>query len=121
MKFASSVVAVVSLLSAAWAMPTNSNYTNKLPTCGANECLTDGYFDGCAPGNLVCLCNLDQPEVDRYVKTVQPCLDGPPGKASCTAGAVANYKQLLTSVCWKPEYGSLNKTVVWAPTPESTT
>lgn len=109
MKFASSVVAVVSLLSAAWAMPTNSNYTNKLPTCGAvrathvvtvtrihanqnhqNECLTDGYFDGCAPGNLVCLCNLDQPEVDRYVKTVQPCLDGPPGKASCTAGAVAS-------------------------------
>lgn len=55
-----------------------------------NECLLDGYFDGCAPGNLVCLCNLPQDDVDRYVETVQPCLDGEPGKKTCTLGAVAS-------------------------------
>lgn len=55
-----------------------------------NECITDGYFDGCAPGNLVCLCNLDQDNVSRYVRTVQPCLDGEAGRKSCTAGAVAS-------------------------------
>ncbi|EMD92844.1 hypothetical protein COCC4DRAFT_170205 [Bipolaris maydis ATCC 48331] len=108
-----SIVALVSLLPAVWSVPTN--YTNKLPTCGANECLTDGYFDGCAPGNLVCICNLEQDDVDRYVKTVQPCLDGEPGKKACTLGAVANYKQLLADVCSKPEYGNLNKTVSFEP------
>ena len=32
-----------------------------------------------------------------------------------------DYKQLLARVCSQPEYGSLNKTVVFAPVPTSPT
>ncbi|CAA9959263.1 hypothetical protein CFE70_010609 [Pyrenophora teres f. teres 0-1] len=119
MKLSSSVFAIFTILPAVWTLPTNLLRESKLPTCGASQCLatTNGLFDGCAPGDLTCICTLEQSEVDRYVTTVQPCLDGEPGKKACTAGAVANYKQLLARVCKEPEYGSLNKNVTFAPAP----
>jgi hypothetical protein len=53
-------------------------------------CLVDtsGIFDGCAPYDLVCLCNLDEDELSRYVTTVHPCIDGPLGSEMCTDGAI---------------------------------
>jgi hypothetical protein len=63
--------------------------------------VADGYFDRCAPGNLVCLCNLEQSEVTRYVNTVQPCLDASlkvTGEAGCTAGAVYRQSSTQTNV-----------------------
>ncbi|EDU44414.1 CFEM domain containing protein [Pyrenophora tritici-repentis] len=118
----SSLLAIFTIFPAVYTLPTTHllSRQSKLPTCGATKCLatTNGLFDGCAPGDLVCICTLEQSEVDRYVSTVQPCLDGEAGKAECTAGGVANYKQLLAKVCMEPEYGSLNRTVEFAPVME---
>ncbi|KAF2029982.1 hypothetical protein EK21DRAFT_112461 [Setomelanomma holmii] len=69
------------------------------PTCGVDQCLAGGLFDGCKPADLGCLCSLEQDEVTRYVSVVQPCIDGAPGKDECTAGAIAQYKQLLRNTC----------------------
>eukprot|EP00299_Pterocystis_sp_00344_P002343 c12656_g1_i1.p2 GENE.c12656_g1_i1~~c12656_g1_i1.p2 ORF type:complete len:115 (+),score=3.93 c12656_g1_i1:223-567(+) len=69
------------------------------PTCGAEQCLAWGLFDGCEPENLGCLCSLEQSEVTRYVAVVQPCIDGEPGEDECTVGAIAQYKQLLRDTC----------------------
>ncbi|KAF2124144.1 hypothetical protein P153DRAFT_390694 [Dothidotthia symphoricarpi CBS 119687] len=117
MKFTTAIAFFAAVLPAV-CLPTARQFN--LPTCGAETCLTDGVFDACAPGDLACLCTLEQSEVTRYVETVQSCLDGEAGQAACTAGAIYQYKDLLKTVCATEQFG--NKTVVFtAPIPSNAT
>jgi len=118
MKFRSTTLAILAtVLPAAWSLPAELPVRQfKLPTCGAESCLveTPGLFDACTAGDLGCLCTLEQSEVTRYVSIVQPCLDGDVGKATCTDGAIYQYKDLLKTVCASDQFG--NKVVEFSPT-----
>ncbi|CAO2652278.1 Nn.00g005610.m01.CDS01 [Neocucurbitaria sp. VM-36] len=118
MKFNNAVLAfIAAALPTVWSLPAQLDVRqNKLPTCGAETCLTEtpGLFDACEPNDLGCLCSLQQSEVTRYVGTVQPCIDGEPGKVACTDGARYQYKDLLKQVCASDQFG--NKAVEFAPT-----
>ncbi|KAF2711387.1 hypothetical protein K504DRAFT_465151 [Pleomassaria siparia CBS 279.74] len=80
----------------------------KLPSCGAANCLPDGLFYTCDPSDLKCLCTQPQNRVDEYVRAVKPCLESEERKASCTDGALFQYKDLLVTVC-----ESEGKSVQW--------
>ncbi|KAH7371565.1 hypothetical protein BKA66DRAFT_423905 [Pyrenochaeta sp. MPI-SDFR-AT-0127] len=118
MKFSNAYLAVIAaILPAVWSLPAELAVRQyKLPTCGAEYCLveTPGLFDACAPSDLACLCSLEQSEVTRYVSTVQPCLDGVAGEATCTPGAIYQYKDILTLVCSGERFGA--KVVAFPPT-----
>jgi hypothetical protein len=89
MRLSTSPLAIVAaLLPAVHGFPTSEPF--KVPTCASEQCLTttNGRFDDCKTDDLVCLCDLEQTEVTRYVSTVQPCIDGKAGHNACTGGAI---------------------------------
>lgn len=121
MKTTSYIALIAAAIPSVWSLPTSLAARQfKVPTCGAEACLasTGGSFvasnasNGTSPSDLKALCSLPQADVDEYVKTVQPCIDGEEGKAACTEGAIYQYKQLLQDECAKPVYGNI--TVQWA-------
>ncbi|KAH7064456.1 hypothetical protein BKA63DRAFT_572359 [Paraphoma chrysanthemicola] len=97
------IALAAALVPAVFALPASlvARQTFQIPTCGVDECLAWGLFDGCEPDNLGCLCSLEQSEVTRYVSVVQPCIDGEPGLSTCSEGAIFQYKDLLETVCDK--------------------
>jgi hypothetical protein len=121
MKTATYLAVIAAAMPAVFSLPANlfsRQFT--VPSCGAAACLpstnpsTNGTFvatgasNGTAPSDLGAICSLPQDDVTRYVQTVQPCIDGAPGKV-CSAGAIYQYKDLLKTECAKS-----NKTVQWA-------
>lgn len=100
MKTTTYIVAIAAAVPAVFSLPANlASRQFTLPSCGAAVCLpssdpsTNGTFvaagasNGTAPSDLGAICSLPQDDVTRYVQTVQPCIDGAPGKV-CTAGAI---------------------------------
>lgn len=97
MKTTTYTALIAAAIPAVWSLPAGLSARQfKLPTCGAEACLasTGGSFVasnasiGTAPGDLKGLCSLPQEDVNQYVETVQPCIDGDAGKKACTAGAI---------------------------------
>ncbi|KAJ4992955.1 hypothetical protein SVAN01_01659 [Stagonosporopsis vannaccii] len=121
MKTAAYTAILAAAIPAAWSLPAGLiSRQFEVPSCGAAVCLestggnfvTEGATNGTAPSDLGGICSLSQDDVNRYVRTVQPCIDGDAGKKACTAGAIFEYKRLLKTECAKPAYGNI--TVTWA-------
>lgn len=125
MKTATYFAIITAAVPAVFSLPANVvsrqfNYT--VPSCGAATCLPSsnpslngtfvatGASNGTAPSDLGAICSLPQDDVTRYVQTVQPCIDGTPGKV-CTAGAI--YRRFPQyKICF---YSSLTTSRVQGP------
>src|SRR5690242_4540451 len=97
MKTAAYIAVVAAAIPSVWSLPAGlSSRQFKVPACGAEACLastggnfvTNGTSNGTAPSDLGGICSLSQADVNQYVRTVQPCIDGDAGKKACTGGAI---------------------------------